>query len=222
MLTRKTFAPKVLAALRAKRTFHNVTVLTTADDSSVVTSDVRIRPDGRFDFKATLGKTVLVRIGEASYLKDAGVTKDPARPWAKLDLDSDDFSLAFLAALVDLLASQASPHQVLGATAYAKTFEQRGATGLDGVPAHEYDITVDVRKGLAAKAFGDYLDSDDLPGLSGGLAMRVAVDGDNLPRSIDFTGVDGVWVDATLSRFGQKVAIAAPPPALIGPIRKKG
>jgi hypothetical protein len=218
-LTKVDLAPKVKAALLAKRTFRATSRLTGDDGTAVLTADLRLRPDGTFDVAASMDKGRVVRIGQTLYFKDASLTKDPKRPWTKLDRDSDNVGELLAVGLVDLIVTQAGPHQILGGAAHATTFRQVGVTTVEGMPAKRYTFGIDLKKATAAGALGDYIDKEDAQSAPRILTVDAVIDAENLPRKISFLGPDNQSITVLFSRFGEDPAITAPPKAQIGPIK---
>jgi hypothetical protein len=219
VLTKANLAPKVTAALLAKRTFRATSRLTDDDGTAVLTADLRLRPDGTFDVATSMDKGRAVRIGQALYFKDASLTKDPKRPWTKLDRDSDNIGVLLAVGMVDLIITQAGPHQILGGAAHATTFRQIGVTTVEGIPATRYKFGIDLKKATAAGALGDYIDKEDAMSAPRILTVDAVIDAENLPRKITFLGPDNASVDVSFSRFGDNLAITAPPKAQIGSIK---
>jgi hypothetical protein len=219
VLTKADLAPKVTAALLAKRTFRATSRLTDDDGTTVLTADLRLRSDGTFDVAANMDEGRVVRIGQTLYYKDASLTKDPKRPWTKLDRDSDDVGVLLTIGLVDLIVTQAGPHQILGGAAHATTFRQNGVTSIDGTPAKQYKFGIDLKKATAAGALSDYIDKKDAMSAPRILTVDAVIDDENLPRKLSFLGPDNTTVSVSFSRFGDNLAITAPPKAQIGPIK---
>jgi hypothetical protein len=222
-LTKANFAPKVLAALKAKRTFRAV-IISAYGPHEVFTVDLRLL-GGRSDMSVSTGQLRVVRIGQVIYMTAPNLTVDPKRPWVKLALDSDDPALAARAKVVNALLNQMLVHQMLGGARHSVSFKQEGNLKIDDVPTLAYRFGVDVRKAAAADSLGHYLNARQAKTLKRVIDVNASVDEANLPRETYFVLADEkdreVRVRATFSRFGENLTIAAPPKALIGKIRQR-
>jgi hypothetical protein len=221
-LTKATFAPRVLGALKAKGTFRvHGELITQIPSIVVIDASVRLK-GGQTDLAVSHDGDQLVRIGSSIYVKDAELTSNKARPWGRLDLRSSNPELGFAAALANDLVSDALFHELIGGAAYATSFKRGGQPTVGLVETQEYLLVIDLKKATAAKALGQYLDKFEAKTLPKDLSISISVDEDLLPRRMTFSltdsedGATGIQVDFT--DFGRKLAVAPPAAAKIGKV----
>ncbi|MEV6286812.1 hypothetical protein [Kribbella sp. NPDC051770] len=199
---------ELLTRLAEKNTFRVVSRTTTPGKAdAVVTADLRIKGD-HAGLIATGGGRKVVKLGSTLYLKDAELTGDRSRPWSELAPGGESSRSA------DRLARAAQVHALIGGAAHATTFQRADRITVNGAPAQEYVVTIDLARATAADALGDYLTTADLPSLPEAMTLRIAVDAHCLPVQLRFTQGRS-QVLATFSRFGQKLTLTPPSPSRI-------
>jgi hypothetical protein len=201
-------ASELLGRLAEKETFRVVSRTTAAgEDAAVVTADLRISGD-HAGLIATGGGRKVVKIGSAVYLKDAALTGDKARPWSELAAGGQSSRSG------RQLLRAAQVHALIGGAAHATTFQRADRITVNGVPAQEYVVTIDLDRATAAGAMDGYLTAGTANSLPEALTVRIAVDTHCLPVQLRFTLDDDsngrADVTATFSRFGQKLTITPP------------
>ncbi|MGC4941231.1 hypothetical protein [Kribbella sp. DT2] len=207
-------ASELLGRLAAKGTFRVVSRTTTAaGDVAVVTADLRIAGD-HAGLIATGGGRKVIKSDSAVYLKDAALTGDKARPWSELAAGGQSSRSG------RQLLRAAQVHALIGGAAHARTFQRGDRITVNGVPAQEYVVDVDLPRAAAAGAMDGYLTTAATESLPEALTLRIAVDARCLPLQLRFTLDDRTTgradVVATFSRFGQKLTITPPPARKIG------
>ncbi|MGC4941232.1 hypothetical protein [Kribbella sp. DT2] len=221
-LTKATFAPKVLGALRAAGTFR--TTAQFADGSPgldpTLTADIRLKGSVT-DAVVTSDEGLPVRrIGKVLYMENDELTGDPKRPWVKLDLAGKDPNVLAAALVVVQDLNRAMIHQLIGGAAHATKFQDRGVDVRLGVQVRQYSMSFDLKKATAARVFGVYLDETDAKTLLPQFSMSVEVDAQNRPRRVNFHLNDmkggDVAVEARFGHFGAKLPVVAPPAAKTG------
>jgi hypothetical protein len=224
-LTKVNFASRVLAALKAKSTFQVDTFLLgkgSWDDDDKVTTTVRMK-GAVTDLAVVDGANQLVRIGDSVYVQDAELTGGTKGPWAKVNPKGKTAGARAVAQSADILLSRALAYQMVAATAYATGFKPGGQFSIDRVDSLEYLFTIDLNKAVAGNALRGFLDRSDLKRTSPSLSVSIAVDDKDLPRRIEFVLADkdggATSFRLTISRFGQRVTIAAPPAGKLAKVR---
>jgi hypothetical protein len=224
-VTKKTFAPRVLAALDAKGSFRaEAAVLPKgAWEEVYVTANVRMTETGN-DVAVLTGGPPVVRVGDVVYLKDHKLTGSTKRPWAKLNLRSEDPAEREAVLTARALIGLALAHQVIGGTAYATDFKRGGQLRIDGVDeAQEYIFTIDLRKAVAAGVLGELLNRRIKETVPKGLSVSVSIDANDVPRRIEYVLTDGAGLAThlmvILRDYGKKLPITAPAAATIGTVK---
>jgi hypothetical protein len=207
-------ASELLGRLTAKGTFRVVSRTTTVGKGvAVVTADLRIAGD-HAGLIATGGGRKVIKTDSTVYLKDAALTGDKARPWSELAAGGQS------ARSGQQLLRAAQVHAVIGGAAHATTFQRADRITVNGAPAQEYVVTIDLARATAAGAMDGYLTAATTESLPEALTLRIAVDVHCLPVQLRFTLDDRTTgradVVAIFSRFGQKLTLTPPPPHKIG------
>ncbi|MEV6286811.1 hypothetical protein [Kribbella sp. NPDC051770] len=221
-LTKETFAPKVLAALKKAGTFRMSAVLNGGPEGTVWTATADVRLVGSAtDAAVTVEDGLPVRrIGKVLYMENDELTGNPTKPWVKLDLTKKDPEVLAAALIVVQDLNDAMFHQLIGGTAYATSFKPGPVQPVGGSPAREYQLVIDVKKAAAAGAFGVYVDRTDAKTLPAQLSLSILVDELNRPRQMNYVLADtkdgNTAVQATFTHFGGKLPIVAPPAAKTG------
>jgi hypothetical protein len=213
-LTQADFAPKVLAAMRAKGTFRTVSVNDDEGDKTTYTTDVKLSAaDSELSGKSDgTGQDALsaIRAGGQIYVKSPQVSKYEAAPWAKYEPKATDHRAILNATLIRLALTQFTTHDLVGGAPYA--------TGFSSEPAGDatvYTMKISLSEAAAANALGAFLTADLASGLEGKtLTVNVTVGKDLLPTTIEFTD-DGAKVVTSFSKYGDPVTIKAPAAAEI-------
>jgi hypothetical protein len=203
-------ASELLGRLAEKGTFRVVSRTTTAgEDATVVTADLRISGD-HSGLIATGGGRKVIKTGGIVYLKDAALTGDQARPWSELAGGGQSSRSG------RQLLRAAQVHALIGGAAHATTFQRADRITVNGAPAQEYVVSIDLDRATAAGAVDGYLTADTAESLPEALTLRIAVGAHCLPLQLRFTLDDKTTgradVTATFSRFGQKLTLTPPPP----------
>jgi hypothetical protein len=223
-LAKANFAPRVLAALKAKGTFRVETFLLDKgswDTDVKVTTTVRMKGAVN-DLAVVDGANQLVRVGNSVYIQDAELTGSTKGPWAKVNPKSKNSGARAVAEAADVVLGRALSYEMLAATPYATGFKRGGQFTIDDVDSQEYLFTIDLRKAVAADALRDFVDKNAVKTMPKSLSVSIAVDDKDLPWRIEFVLADNdgraTSVRAFFSRFGQRVTIAAPPAAKLGKV----
>ncbi|QNE22499.1 hypothetical protein F1D05_37115 [Kribbella qitaiheensis] len=205
-LSQADLGPKVQAALAKKGTFRVVSK-TTGEDPGTLTADVKLG-GATPEFVVNADGTTVMGVGGRLYGQGEGIS-DGAQ-WVKYDAKKKGLD-ALSGVVIQLIAWQAQPQQFLGATPYATKFTSAPGPDVDGVHTTLYDVTIDLEKAAQAKAFGNFITAESLAQeKTKTLSAKVLLDGDSLPRKIDYTfGAEGG--SSVFSKFGDSVIIAAPP-----------
>jgi hypothetical protein len=213
-LTRAELAPRVQAALLKSTAVHSVTTTTDdEDDPATYTGDLKLTSAGT-DLSAVGddGNSVL-RVDGVLYAKGTDITDDPAKPWRKWDpaAASDDSTDPIVGMQLELLSVPMLTHEFLGAVAYATKFSSAPGAIVDGERTTQYTITIDPARAAGAKAFGEYLDLKTVADEKlTEITAVILVDQESLPRRLDFS-FGASKMSTTYTRFGEQVAISAPP-----------
>lgn len=204
-LTQADFAPKVLAALKAKGTFRTVTVTTDEEGPATFTTDVKISDAGT-DVSGSGDGSAVLRVGGQLYGKGDGISDDPAK-WVKYDPTATGSIPELTGALIKILAAQAVTHEMIGGAAYATSFNSAPGAAAGTT---DYTMTVDLPKAAAAKALGEYITPKVVAAQNlKDVAAKVSLDKDSLPVKLEFQlGTSKVVAD--FSNYGTPVTIAAP------------
>jgi hypothetical protein len=210
-LTQGDLATRVQAALLKSTAVHSITTTTDdEDDPATYTADLTFTSAGT-DLSAVGddGNSVL-RVDGILYAKGTDITDDTAKPWRKWDpkAASDESTDPIVGMQLESLSVPMLTHEFLGAVADATKFSS--APG-DGPRTTRYTVTIDPAKAAGAKAFGDYLDLETVADEKlTEITAVILVDQDSLPRRLDFT-FGASKMSTTYTRFGEQVAISAPP-----------
>lgn len=203
-------ASELLGRLAEKGTFRTVSRTTSAGESAVVvTADLRISGDHAGLIATGFGRK-LIKTGGTVYLKDAALTGDKTRPWSELAAGGQSSRSG------RQLLRAAQVHALIGGAAHATTFQRADRITVNGAPAQEYVVSIDLARATAADAMEGYLTASTAESLPEALTVRIAVDAHCLPVQLRFTLDDDATgradVTATFSRFGQKLTINPPAP----------
>lgn len=207
-LTKDEFANALATAQAKADTAHIEATIKATGQSGKISADVKglgdlsnVAMDMAFDLAGT--KLQVLVVDKLLYVKGAGFSTDPGKPWLKVDVSDPNNPMA-------QLFDSANPANY---TAYLKgitDFEDKGLQTVDGVQTRHYAVTVDTAKMLAGNpAFhGQTVSSLGLPNA---LTSEVYVDSDNRPvkMSVDLGSVAAF--EAHFSRYGDPVDISAPP-----------
>ncbi|MFF1816437.1 hypothetical protein ACFVWG_04030 [Kribbella sp. NPDC058245] len=213
-LTQADFAPKVLAAMLAKGTFHAVSVSDDEGDKETYTADVKLSAAGSELSGSSDGTgedaLSVIRAGGQTYAKSPHLSEDKAKPWMKFDPKTTDPQEMLKGALIRLAQMQFATHDLVGGAAHTTAFSSAPAG-----EATVYTMTIDLPKAAAANALGAYMTADLATGLKGKtLPVKMTVDKDLLLTKIELED-DGAKVVSTFSKYGDPVTIAAPAAAEI-------
>jgi hypothetical protein len=207
-LTQADLGKLVQEALTKKGTFHVVST-TTGEDPSTLIADVKLG-GSKPEFLITADKTTTVMgVGGELYGQGEGLTD--GKQWLKYDPKKTGLD-ALSGTIIQLIAWQAQPQQFLAGTPYATKFATAAGPKVDGVATTQYTMTIDLEKAARAQAFGDYITTESLAEeKTKTLTATVLLDGDSLPRKIDYLFGADDGGSSVFSKFGDSVMIAAPP-----------
>lgn len=209
-LTKANFSSSMVAAVKGKNSFHEVT--TSEGKTASVEFDAhggvlveRITQQVAASKGSPAGTIVAILIGNDLYArKTPGKT---GNKWVKVQ--ASDANLATATGGV----SKSNPAEVISDLTKGMTsFEYMGATDIDGAPVEQYQLT------LTAAAMGQGVGSTDL-GANAPVTEAVYLNKDNtLRRLIVMTPLGNVTVDFT--DWGKPLGITAPPASDIMPAKK--
>jgi hypothetical protein len=204
-LSQADLGKKAQEALTKKGTFH-VESKTAGDEPSTLIADVKLG-GAKPEFLITADKTTVMGVGGQLYGQGEGFAD--GTHWVKDDPSKTGID-ALNGTMMRLIAWQAQPQQLLAGTPYATKFETAAGPQVDGAATTQYKLTIDLAKATQANAFGDYITAESLKDEKDKtLTATVLLDGDSLPRKIDYTlGEDGG--SSTFTKFGDPVVLAAP------------
>ena len=158
-----------------------------------------------FSFSADTGGQELnmVVIDQLLYISGAGISSDPGKPWAKIDVSDSSNPIG-------QLFQAANPGNFSAYLEGATSFEDKGDATVDGVETHHYDVTVDTATMLKSNPVFQGQDASQL-GLPKSLTSEVYVDDDNLPVEIKVDLAAAGAFEVHFSDYGKDVSIEAPP-----------
>lgn len=161
------------------------------------------------------GKTYLG--GDSTLLSAMGV-KETGKKYVAVSEDSSNAQLAAMAKQLKGSLEQSGPAGYLAFVASTTSVQPRGAQQVDGVPATQYDLVVDVAK-LAQQVPNDQLDAATAAGLDT-IPVSLWLDPKNRPIKVLQTievGGASVTVEFALSDYNEPVQITAPDPSEVAP-----
>lgn len=208
-LTKDNLASSLVRAQAKAGTAHIEATIKAAGQAGSISADVKGLSDSNtlaMDVSAKLAGTQmqLVVVDQVLYVKAAGFSTDPSRPWLKVSMNKSSNPLA-------QAFDSANPANF---TSYLKgitKFTDKGLVTVDGVQTRHYVVTVDTAKMLVGNpAFQGQ--STSSPRLPGRLTSDVYVNTDNLPVKMSVSMGSVVAFEAHFSKYGEPVDIKAPPP----------
>lgn len=210
--TLASFSGDVLAAQRQVGSAHVEARLDFSGQQGTISGDFAglDRPSAlKMDLSADIaGQQVdIVFVDGSIYLRGAGLSGDPARPWVTTDLDDPGNPLS---SILDSVRPASF-------TAYLKAvtkLEDRGEETVDGVRADHYTATIDTAEMLRANAMFRGQDASAL-GLPRHLSSDVWIDGASLPVEMSVSLGDVGSIDVHFSEYGRPVVVRAPPAARV-------
>lgn len=200
-LTEDNLVPTMLAAMHAKKTAHMKMEIGTSIGAE---ADVRYSGD-RTDMKMTMdmgpSKVVVIMVDGVLYIQQGADA-------TFMKVDRNDGALGSLLDQMSGLGPESSVSAMRGSV---RKVEYVGPETVDGTSVSKYRVTVD--SSSVAKTLGLGAAGSSLPKR---VSYDLYVDADNLLRRIDMD-VDGQQITMTVSRWGEPVAIAAPPASQVAP-----
>jgi hypothetical protein len=157
-------------------------------------------------------KITVLLIDRVFYLKasQSAFTKNPARPWVKIDLNDPTNPFG---AMLDQMMASFEPSKVQQIYSAITRLNNLGVDPVNGVPARHYTVTVDTSRMVSV------LGLDSVPGFSRAQLMaqlpdevtsQVWLDAQNRPVKTQ-SGIQGVSTEMLFTKWGEPVKITAPP-----------
>ena len=213
------FAATLAASISSSTTFHRTSSSSDSGDAhagGTGAGDVRTEQGGTVGaLRLSLGTGAksqeLLYVNGTGYVKlPASSDSDPTKPWTELTDTSVNPSVQSLESLIQDILADSSLAQYSTFLEGATHFRETGATSVAATAAQGYSFDVDPRHVMAAELF-----ADTAAGL-GPIPVTMAVDQRGRPLQVVETfSAPGhvVTVSTTISNYGEKVDIAAPPAA---------
>lgn len=151
----------------------------------------------------------IITVGARSWVKPPAGQTTGSKPWVLVRPDSSNAFVRSVSALTTVAKAAGSLPAVADVVATASAVADKGATSVDGVPAHEYDV--EVRPGAAAaSALTDLLNQVGAPTIP----ITLDVDQKGRPVHVAVTvalGGANYQFTVAVSKFDAPVRISAPP-----------
>lgn len=163
-------------------------------------------------------KITVLLVDRAFYFKASGaaITKNPAKPWVKVDLDDPTNPFG---AMFDQMMANFDPAKVQRMFSAITRLNNLGVDHVNGVPARHYAVTVDTSRMVSVMGL------DKVPGVSRAqllaelpdeITSQVWLDAQNRPVKTR-SAMEGATAEMTFSDWGKPVSIKAPPAAQVLP-----
>jgi hypothetical protein len=212
-LTQANFSQTVTSAQQAAKSAHFVASIKAAGHSISMTGDASGFADLAsaamdLNVKAS-GKSIEMRlVHKVLYLHGAGMPAPAGKSWVKVDLNDANNPLS-------KILDTAGPRSMLTYLRSVTSLDDKGMQSVDGVQAHHYTVTINTAKALAANPAFKGQDLSKL-GMPKTLHTDVWLDSDNRP--VKMTVVIGklLSLEVHVSKYGEPVAVHAPPAAQVG------
>ncbi|MEU0094108.1 hypothetical protein [Kribbella sp. NPDC006257] len=206
VLTRADIGQKVQAALKKQGTYR-MRLTDPSDKSFLVTATVKYN-GAKQDFSISSDDGSVVGVAGQYYYQDGPLNSDSTE-WKKYNPKAKGLD-ALTSALIKAYLVQVQTPRLLAGAPYATRFVTTSGPVVDRVPTTKYAMVLDVKKAVAAKAFGDYL-TGEIPEDEKLLPVTAVVDRDGLLRQLDY-GVGSDRSSIAFSNFGDSVFISEPAP----------
>ena len=227
VLSAADFGRSMATAQTDAQSAHLTGTVTNAGQTLTMTGDVAIRQSldsmqMRMTMNAGPGKSISVLLVDAAfYLKASGgaITKDPAKPWVKIDLDDPTNPFA---AMFDQMMSNFDPDKVEKLYSAITRLNDLGVDDVKGVPARHYTVTVDSKKMIEVMGLDEVAGVTEeqlLEGLPEEITSQIWLDARNRPVKTSSEVADST-TEMYFSDWGKKVAITAPPADQVLPFSK--
>jgi len=156
------------------------------------------------------GQQINLRLVDRTvYMKGAGLSTDPAKPWISIDLDDRNNPLASV-------LDSANPANVSAYLQGVTSLEDEGTETVDGVLTHHYSVTIDTADMLKANSMFKGQDTSQLD-----LPKQIVTDAwlneDDVPVKVLVTIGDSGSFEAHFSDIGVPVTVEAPPAKQVVP-----
>jgi hypothetical protein len=212
-LTQANFSQTVTSAQQAAKSAHFVASIKAAGHSISMSGDASgfgglASAAMDLNVKAS-GKTIEMRlVHKVLYLHGAGMPTPAGKSWVKVDLNDANNPLS-------KILDTAGPRSMLTYLRSVTSLDDKGMQTVDGVRAHHYTVTINTAKALAANPAFKGQDLSKL-GMPKTLHTDVWLDSDNRP--VKMTVVIGTLLslEVHVSKYGEPVAVHAPPAAEVG------
>lgn len=145
----------------------------------------------------------LLVVDSTVYLRGAGLSSDPSKPWVRVDLDDPKNPLSSL-------LDSADPANFSAYLEGVQDLESRGAETVDGVQTQHYTATIDTDTMLKANSMFGGQDAASLH-MPAQITTDVWVDDKNLPVEVAVSLGDAGSLEAHFSQYGEPVSVQAPP-----------
>jgi hypothetical protein len=212
-LTQANFSQTVTSAQQAAKSAHFVASIKAAGHSISMTGDASGFADlasAAMDLNVRAsGKSIEMRlVHKVLYLHGAGMPAPAGKSWVKVDLNDANNPLS-------KILDTAGPRSMLTYLRSVTSLDDKGMQSVDGVQAHHYTVTINTAKALAANPAFKGQDLSKL-GMPKTLHTDVWLDSDNRP--VKMTVVIGklLSLEVHVSKYGEPVAVHAPPAAQVG------
>ncbi len=208
VLTEENFASKLAAAQAEAGSAHFEATIEASGQSGNMSGDIdnlgdleNVAMDMSFDIGAE--QLEIVVLDRALYVKGAGMSAAPGKPWIKVDVrdPNNPFSQLFEAT---------NPANFTAYLEGVTRFKDMGIESVNGVETRHYSVTVDTDKMLAANPAFEGQDTSTL-GLPDEVTTEVYVDSDNLPIKMSVGMGSAGTFEANFSKYGEPVDVEAPP-----------
>ncbi|MDX6368455.1 MAG: hypothetical protein QOK30_3531 [Nocardioidaceae bacterium] len=212
-LTQANFSRTVTSAQQAAKSAHFVASIKAAGHSISMAGDASGFGDLAsaamdLNVKAS-GKSIEMRlVHKVLFLHGAGMPAPAGKSWVKVDLNDANNPLS-------KILDTAGPRSMLTYLRSVTSLDDKGTQTVDGVQAHHYSVTIDTAKALASNPAFKGQDLSKL-GMPKTLHTDVWLDSDNRP--VKMTVVIGTLLslEVHVSKYGEPVAVHAPPAAEVG------
>jgi hypothetical protein len=212
-LTQANFSRTVSSAQQAAKSAHFVASIKAAGHSISMSGDVSgfgglASAVMDLNVKAA-GKSLEMRlVHTVLYLHGGGIPVPSGKSWVKVDLNDPGNPLS-------KILDTAGPRSMMTYLQAVKGLRDRGMETVDGVRAHHYTVTIDTAKALAANPAFKGQDLSKL-GMPKTLSTDVWLDSDNRPVKMAVVIGKLLTLQILVSKYGEPVAVHAPPAGQVG------
>lgn len=215
-LTQANFSDEVLAAQQQVGSAHVEATVEFSGQRGTFAGDFAGSDDLstlKMDMSAEMaGQHVAIRLVDKTiYLKAAGLSSDPAKPWVRVDLGDPANPLSSI-------LDSANPANFSAYLKAVKSLEDNGDETVDGVQTRHYTVTVITEKMLKTNSMFKGRDVSGL-GLPDQITSDVWVNEDNLPVKLAVSLGDTGSVEVHFSKYGEHVTVDAPPASEVSTFR---